>query len=876
MTIVRFSKEEFELALPTNYHKAGLEQGEYTYTVPAGEYARVMVRSSVSQSGLARDTGEDSIRLWLEAADQKGIWVSLKNSEDLSTYTTRTLGWERRMGEKIGSLQLEGRRLVQPIPICQDCGVAKRLYFTRKPGKNMGRPFAKCPVHNGFEWMDEGAKKTLKKDTSFLDELFAPLDSGEAAQAATEPMTREPDAQQRLIIEAPIDRAIRVLAGPGSGKTFSAENRIKHLVEQYGAKPGQILYVTFTKTMADEGGKRIGQTLKGVLTPMEIMDHQKWFCTIHACCYRILKAEGDKRNVAKNWEVKKQLEPIIADLWQPDPEWPRPSAEEVFKAISNAKHYGQRAGHDEDFFVEFFGDYHGSRLSIARARYDAAMKRENLLAFGDMLFDVEQKLMRDDNFCERWQNQFRFVIVDEGQDTSAQSMRILTKLAEHAHFMVVGDADQLLMRFAGATPEANLYEGFTERYPQGRTFFMETNYRASNQLIVSHANAVIAHNYMSRSGPYDDQFLKNLKWRGNALEGVPVDFVEHEDAVEEANALVANIQEQLLNGRQPGDIFVGARTRAQLGYLEGPLTASGVPFINIKGGSFWLQSHVADMVAYLRIAHDDENKDAFKRIYNKASRHFRDHTKQYVNHRWLGGKFLLAAGERYTGTMQAVSQNSRWLKGAQDLVYLVNQIKAKLYGEGPAAGLRCVLEECYEQWLKTEEGNAETDEADGGKLNDIQTVVDLASRFTDVEAFFKYVDDAVEASRRVKDRDWDEFVVISTIHGLKGLERPVVYGVGISEGEVLISESEEPIWHKVTAPYGLLPHTFSLTEPPRLGVLNFGGQGKIEDERCIFFVLLTRAKDECHLSGIRVYRRAMMWPSRFVYEAGILQGERHV
>jgi len=135
----------------------------------------------------------------------------------------------------------------------------------------------------------------------------------------------------------------------------------------------------------------------------------------------------------------------------------------------------------------------------------------------------------------------------------------------------------------------------------------------------------------------------------------------------------------------------------------------------------------------------------------------------------------------------------------------------------------------------------------------LATAIDVASQFSDVGEFIDYVREAVKASIAAKDKDWSEFVVISTVHRLKGLEREVMYGVGLSEGEKA----------------ALLPHTFSLVPPPQNGVLPTGGMGRMSDERCIAFVLVSRAKSEVHLSGIREYRHNVMHTSRFVEELGL-------
>ena len=171
--------------------------------------------------------------------------------------------------------------------------------------------------------------------------------------------------------------------------------------------------------------------------------------------------------------------------------------------------------------------------------------------------------------------------------------------------------------------------------------------------------------------------------------------------------------------------------------------------------------------------------------------------------------------------------------------------------------VNAVIQECYEKWLRHEEGLTASDESENGKLEDLYTVAAVARSFEEVEDFVKYVDGCIKAAEAVKDKEWGEYVVLSTVHRLKGLERPVVYGVGLSENP--------------PKQQGLLPHTFSLQPPPQLGILPAGGQGRVEDERCIAFVLVSRAMEEAHLSGVMRYRQGPMEVSRFIEEMGLVK-----
>lgn len=395
---------------------------------------------------------------------------------------------------------------------------------------------------------------------------------------------------------------------------------------------------------------------------------------------------------------------------------------------------------------------------------------------------------------------------------------------------------------------------------------LETNYRSDLRIIDS-CNRLIGYNYQSLGGPYEERFRKHLVGRNDAKMGGGPTFEEYADVAEEAVALARGIQSEIAEGFKPGDFFVGARTRAQLGYLEGPLMAAGIPFVNITGGSFWQMKHIQDVFCYARLAANSNDNDAFMRIYNIGSEYMThpwgEQEGDYCTHRYLGKQFLSACENKYSNVRRVGGSRRSWAFGAEDLVSFVSDLRLDLEENGLQSALQYVIDHCYAKWLRAEEGILDSSEPDEGKLGDLQTLIDVAGKFETIEQMLDFVEKAIQAAEDAKTKKWDEYVVLSTIHRLKGLERPIVYGVGWSEGQ---STNEGGTITKG----GLLPHTFSLSEPPQVGVLTFQSKGRIEDERCMAFVLISRAQKRCHLSGIQKYRKFEFAPSRFLYEAGIL------
>lgn len=440
----------------------------------------------------------------------------------------------------------------------------------------------------------------------------------------------------------------------------------------------------------------------------------------------------------------------------------------------------------------------------------------------------------------------------------------------------VGDQDQLLYRFQGAKPEI-LTDDLSQWLPDIQTIKLETNYRSNNEIITK-SRQLIAHNYSDIGGPYPQEFMKDLN--GIKGEGGLVTFNMYEDADDEAYNVSAQANELIMNGYKPGDFFIGARTRAQLGYLEGALVRAKIPFINICGGSFWQNRHVLDVVSYLRLAHDTSNKEALEQVYNiPGSEHKytwddkagKFKAGDYCSTRYLGKEFLAKINYNFDNIDNVLFGSNGWRyqtkakdynkygpTKAQDLQEFVWKLKSILdQADNMGQVIRVIIDDCYEKYLKY---NGTDDEGLGdAKLEDLATVEELAGKYTSAEEFLAYVDEMIQVANDAKDKKWDDYLILSTYHRLKGLERPIVFGLGWCEGENT----------KTGMPVGLLPHTFSLTPPPDFGVLPGGPMSPIEDERCIAFVCVSRAIERCYLSGIENYRTYNMGPSRFVEEMGL-------
>jgi DNA helicase-2/ATP-dependent DNA helicase PcrA len=906
MTIDRFTKEKFEKFMEGQkpYEALGLIDGEYCYRIILDGQSAIMLRSSIGANGLAKESGKDSIRLWLVGNDDKPI------GSKLDSWTTRVSGWQNRLFDKI--FELVKRR--NNAGDCRKCGKPFGIYKNR----NNKKLFVKCfPCSkylgknikgnlNSEGWrsrtslmvttknqvqnlIDNGATvEDLKKISdpkpetvkTALDEFLADPFAEDRPETEEKPTDSfPPNTQQKLAIEKPIDMNVRLLAGPGTGKTFTIKHRVKRLISE-GVRPENILVITYSKAMADEMGEKILS-----LSPDAIKEQ---ISTIHAFCYRELTRNNQELKYfgwqvpgkfapLKSWQVKAKIEDLISNVW-PKNSKEKPGYKEVLEWIDRSKHYGIDHDLTPEWFTSYLGSFFGLNLAKIRVQFDKWFYSHHCLTFADMLFLMEQELISNSDFKAKMQAKYSHIIIDEAHDTNYQAFRILYHFFENGtKLFLVADVNQMMYRFQGAKPEYVTDE--IDKMLLGiETVMLETNHR-SNDEIIDRCQKLIAYNYSDKNGPYDQKFFQNIE--GIRGLGGSVQFDMADDIFDESTKIAEEINTLCTNGYKPGNIFIGARTKAQLGYLEGELLKAGIKFINIAGGSFWNGRDVKNVVSYLRLIHNTDDKEALKQVANIASndncytwndKSGKFQAGDYCPTRYLGAKFLEKISYNFNNIDNFLfSAKDAWRyktndrdydfygpTKAQDLQEFVWQLQeSALQAENIGQIIQVILDDCYEKYLKTTEGTDFEDE--NSKTDNLTTVIDIATQYTKIEDFLAYVDEMVQASKDAKDKNWDDYVVISTYHRLKGLERKIIFGMGWCEGI-----------HSITGePVGLLPHTFSLVDPLQFGVLPAGVKSPIEDERCIGFVCVSRAMEMVYLSGCAEYRGNKMWVSRFINEMGL-------
>lgn len=679
-------------------------------------------------------------------------------------------------------------------------------------------------------------------------------------------------AAQQRIVDAPPDGAKVVSAGPGAGKTLTMAFVYNAWVTRHQIDPQHIVAVTFSKAMADELGARIQR-----YTPNAYLDQ---ICTIHALHYRILRAEGEQRTpppAKAGWKIKVHTQTALERNGLADVGWKDAQA-----YIGTAKVNSVRPAALESFYDRLLHDCEDGiptdslhvQLAETHRLFDRLMAADRaaahpggLMTFADMVCELFWLFEDHPGICHKYQSRYQYMIIDEAQDTTGWATESLWNLAApQDNILVIGDEDQWLYGFVNAEPDINMRHGFAKRFPKAQYFKLETNFRSTSS-IVRASNQAIDPNY----GEHNRQYQKTLEPRPDAPDGETLVYNVYEDPGEEANAVAETIAEAVERGEfEYGDFFVGSRTRAYLGYMEGALVRHSIPFVNEKGGTFWGSKHVQQLLCYMRLSADRGDDEAFETVYNVGSEHMTmsfdkkdretgrvvKYKGEYSHTRWLGKEFVKACSGGWYGLRDAeLSENGwRWRHGIGDFRRFMDNVDAVV---PPGEKARYVLDHCLLSYWQAEEGVMEDDESETSRLGDLLMVCDMAREFKTCEAFFEYVRQMIDAAEAAKQGDKSAMVVLTTIHGLKGRERPYVVGVGIMDG--------------------LLPHAFSVN-PGLLAVINSKsrlpalarGGNSVEAERCMWFVLISRAKARFMATGSRFVINKSYQPSRFAGEIGLL------
>ena len=661
--------------------------------------------------------------------------------------------------------------------------------------------------------------------------------------------------RQQLQAFAHDDGPCLVLAGAGSGKTTVLTRRVARLLAR-GTDPQRLFVATFTKKAAEEMAGRLA-TLLG--EGGEAIVEKMWIGTFHSHCLRILKFEwahlfgkaGYFQLADENWQIR-VAKAILGDKdWMarglPSPPFGLNVAYDpkgALSAVSAVKNQGYRVEEAEAAFraheplwadpsIQILAKFWRCYEQAKQAKFDIlAKKPSRRLDFDDLLIEALKLLQEQPAIRQKYQQFFKYLCIDETQDTSSVQWEIARLLsAAHSNIFIVGDVGQAVYGFRGCSPEATVGQ-FGAAYPSGDIIRLPTNYRSSATIVR------VANELIERSG-IDAKY--RLEMASVHPEGEQPSQHEHEHADAEALFVAESLKQIQETGTALRDCVVLFRTNAYSRALEEAFVKNGVPYVLQGAMGFYARREVRDLVAFLLLTVERDSPaadEAVKRVLNVPSKYFGKPTH------FLGGAFIAALetqaalkGQSLYKTL-ATGQFKTWQGlAAKDFRDLVRDIAQA--GDSAEARLRKAREMGYDDWLLREEGHVE-DEGNS-RLDNLEELCTAAAAFPTPLDFVAFV---AAQNKPIGEEEAGDAVEMMTIHRAKGLEWPIVFVVGFA--------------------FGMLPHHRSLRWLDEEKTQLAGDS--IEEERRLAYVAITRAKERVFLSWPLQHQTRALTRSPFLKE----------
>ncbi|MBP3490046.1 MAG: DNA helicase PcrA [Roseburia sp.] len=636
--------------------------------------------------------------------------------------------------------------------------------------------------------------------------------------------------QQRLGVTT-TEGPVLILAGAGSGKTRVLTHRTAYLIEEVGVNPYNIMAITFTNKAAGEMRERIDRLVG-------YGSESIWVSTFHSTCVRILRRHIDRIGYDTNFTIydaddsKAVMKEICKRL---DVDTKIYKERSLLAAISSAK---DELVSPTQFALQAAasGDFMKRKQALVYQEYQAVLQKNNALDFDDLIVKTVELFQTDAEVLAYYQERFRYIMVDEYQDTNTAQFELIRLLAgKYRNLCVVGDDDQSIYKFRGA----NIYNilNFEKHFPDAVTIKLEQNYR-STQNILNAANNVIANNVGRKA--------KTL-WTANDA-GKKIDFEQFDTAYEEADYVAREILSGIRDGSYGyGDYAVLYRTNAQSRLFEERFIVSNIPYKIVGGVNFYARKEVKDLLAYLKTIDNAKDDLAVRRIINVPKRGIGATTLTRVS------DYADAYGIGFYDALKRAEEIPSMGKSAAKIRPFVNFIQT-MRSKLPYIGVADLLREVIEETGYVRELEAEgTDEATAR----IENIDELLSKVVAYEEGEEQptLSGFLEEVALVADIDGleegSEYVVLMTLHSAKGLEFPKVFLAGMEDG--------------------LFPSYMSITSD--------NSSAELEEERRLAYVGITRAMKELAITcarqrmirGETQYNRV----SRFVKEipAELLNGE---
>ena len=612
------------------------------------------------------------------------------------------------------------------------------------------------------------------------------------------------------------DGPLLILAGAGSGKTRVLTYKIAYLLEQNIVKPWEILAITFTNKAAREMKER-------VLSLVEENANDIWLGTFHSICVRILKREIHALGYTRDFNIFDELDKtkLIKDILKRmnlDEKQYAPSF--IGYEISRAK--DEMKGPDK-YLMEVTGDYRREKVAEIYKVYQNDLKKNNAIDFDDIIMLTVQIFLNDSETLKYYQNKFKYILVDEYQDTNKTQFLLISLLsASHGNICVVGDESQSIYGFRGADISNIL--NFEKEFPNAKILKLEENYRSTN-VILDAANNVIKNN--------KSKIEKNL-WTENE-DGKKITYKTLQNEYEEVEYITENIDDICRKEKKTySDFAILFRTNAQSRVLEEVFLRSGIPYRLIGGLKFYSRKEIKDLSSYLKLVHNPNDNIALKRIINEPKRGIGETAVL---------KLEQIANEKQISIFEAIkdSNNLVGIRSAGNIIMfrdMIQDIISKKDELKVSELMKEILKQSGYEEMLTQDDTKENQ----NRLENLAEYIGVAMEFENENAengLGEFLDSQALVSDVDKLEEGDEAVTLMTMHSAKGLEFPVVFLVGMEDG--------------------LFPSKRSIDEDE-----------SVEEERRLCYVGITRAKEQLFLTNASkrtLYgSTTFTMPSRFLDE----------
>ena len=586
-----------------------------------------------------------------------------------------------------------------------------------------------------------------------------------------------------------------ILAGAGSGKTTVLINRIAYIIDQSLAKPWQILAITFTNKAAGELKERLTAMLGDI-------GGDVWAATFHSTCARILRRDGDRIGYSSHFTVydtddSKRLVKDCQKALNIDDKMI--SHKSILSEISHAK---DSMLSPADYQAAAGSDFRLAKIGAVYELYQKRLREADAMDFDDLLGNTVELFRQCPDVLEYYQNRFRYIMVDEYQDTNQVQYEFVRLLAgKSKNLCVVGDDDQSIYKFRGATIENIM--SFEKSYPNAKVIRLEQNYRSTKN-ILNAANAVISNN--------EERKGKTL-WTENP-EGDKIQIHTSSNEQDEAGFVATTILEQVAKGRKYSDFAVLYRMNSQSNILEKVFVKSGIPYRIIGGHRFYERREIRDMIAYLSVINNPSDEIRLRRIVNQPKRSIGDKTIATASEiaGALGESLLevLGRADEFDSLRRASVKLKAFYDMMQELIDANDDESVSLHEL-----YELILEKTgYIEALRGEKEEAET------RIENINELASNLLKFQEENREEATLSAFLEEVSLMTDIDnYDETAdtaVMMTMHSAKGLEFPVVFLPGFEEG--------------------IFPGLQAIYDP-----------NEIQEERRLCYVAITRAKESLYL-----------------------------